>query len=108
MLDEKDIPYHYREYTREPLSEQEIRGVLRELGLAARDLLRPRDSAYTTLGLTGEEPESELIRAMADHPTLMQRPIGRIPGRTVLGRPAEQLLELASGSRRSSPTDTLR
>ena len=99
MLDEKEIPYRYREYTREPLSAQEIRDVLRELGVPARELLRPRDSAYTTLGLTGEEPDSELIRAMAAHPTLMQRPIGRIPGKSVLGRPAERLLELApSGS----------
>lgn len=99
MLDEKNIPYRYREYTREPLSEPEIRDVLRELGVAARDLLRPRDSAYTTLGFTGQEPEDELIRAMAAHPTLMQRPIGRISGRSVLGRPAERLLELApSGS----------
>lgn len=95
MLDEKAIPYRYREYTREPLSEDELREILRLLGIPARDLLRTRDAAYAELGLTGEEPEDELVRAMARHPTLVQRPIGRHPGKAVLGRPPERLLELA-------------
>jgi len=94
LLDEQAIPYRYREYTREPLTESEIREVLRLLGIAARDLLRTRDPAYAELGLACEVPDDELIRAMARHPTLVQRPIGRLPGRAVLGRPPERLLEL--------------
>lgn len=95
MLDERAIPYRYREYTREPLTEREIREILGFLKIPARDLLRTRDAAYTRLGLTGDEPEEELIRAMAENPTLVQRPIGRRPGTAVLGRPPERLLELA-------------
>ena len=94
MLDEKAIPYRYREYTREPLTESEIRGILRLLGISARDLLRTRDPAYAELGLADDQPDDELIRAMARHPTLVQRPIGRLPGKAVLGRPPERLLEL--------------
>lgn len=93
MLDEKAIPYRYREYTREPLTEDEIREILGLLGLSARDLLRTKDSAYADLGLAGK-PDDELVRAMARHPTLVQRPIGRLPGKAVLGRPPERLLEL--------------
>lgn len=99
MLDEKGIPYRYREYTREPLTESEIREVLRLLGVPARDLLRTRDAAYAVL--TGGETEEELIRAMAEHPTLVQRPIGRLPGKAVLGRPPERLLDLAGSGGRS-------
>jgi arsenate reductase (glutaredoxin) len=94
LLDEKAIPYRYREYTREPLTEDEIRGILRLLGISARGLLRTKDSAYAELGLAGEVPDDELILAMARHPTLVQRPIGRLPGKAVLGRPPERLLEL--------------
>ena len=97
MLDEKGIPYRYREYTREPLTENEIRKILRLLGISARGLLRTKDSAYGDLGLAGEKPDDELIRAMAHHPTLIQRPIGRLPGKAVLGRPPERLLELVEG-----------
>lgn len=92
MLDEKGIEYRYREYTREPLSEEEIRGVLRRLGLQARDVLRSKEAAAQ--GLTGGEPEAEIIAAMARHPTLLQRPIGLAGDRAVLGRPPEKLLGL--------------
>jgi len=94
LLDEKAIPYRYREYTREPLTEDEIRGILRLLGISARGLLRTKDPAYAALSLADEERDDELIRAMARHPTLVQRPIGRLPGKAVLGRPPERLLEL--------------
>jgi arsenate reductase len=95
LLDEKGIEYRYRDYVREPLSEQEIREVLRLLGVPARAVLRTKDAAFTELGLTGEEPEERLIELMARHPTLLQRPIGVAGGRAVVGRPPEALLELA-------------
>jgi arsenate reductase (glutaredoxin) len=98
LLDEKGIPYRYREYTRESLTEGEIREILRRLGIPARDLLRTKDAAYAELGLAGEEREDVLVRAMAQHPTLVQRPIGRLPGRAVLGRPPERLLELTAAA----------
>jgi len=44
-------------------------------------------------GLSGDETEKALIAAMADHPTLLQRPIGVKGARAVLGRPPEKLLE---------------
>jgi len=89
LLDQKGIEYRYREYNREPLSEKEIRGVLRKLGLQPREVLRKND-----LGFTGDEPDRELIAAMASHPTLLQRPIGVLEDRAVVGRPPERLLEL--------------
>lgn len=89
MLNEKGIEHRYREYTREPLSETEIRDVLRKLGLRPRDVLRKNG-----LGFTGEEPGGDLIAAMARHPTLLQRPIGVAGDRVVVGRPPERLLEL--------------
>lgn len=62
--------------------------------MAPGDLLRVRDRANQELGLTGEESAEELIAAMAEHPTLLQRPIGVVGDRAVVGRPPEALLEL--------------
>ena len=94
MLDEKGIPYRYRDYVREPLSEDEIRKVLRLLGVPAREVLRTRDAAFQELGLTGDEPEERLVELMARRPTLLQRPIGLAKGQAVVGRPPEELLKL--------------
>ena len=97
MLEEKGIEYRYRDYVRNPLTEAEIRDVLTRLGLRPRDVLRAKDPAFRELSLTGDEPDAQLITAMARHPTLLQRPIGLAEGRAVVGRPPERLLELASG-----------
>jgi arsenate reductase len=94
LLDEKGIEYRYRDYVKNPLSEAEIRDVLKLLGLRPREVLRTKDPAFKELGLTGDEPDAQLIAAMAKHPTLLQRPIGISGGRAVVGRPPERLLEL--------------
>ncbi len=95
MLEDHGLEFTYREYRKDALTVAELRRVLGELGLAARAVLRTRDKANGELGLTGEEGEEALLAAMAEHPTLLQRPIGRKDGRAVVGRPVEALLELA-------------
>jgi arsenate reductase len=96
LLDEKGIGYRYRDYVKHPLSEAEIRDVLALLGLRPKDMLRTQDPAFKELRLTGDEPDAQLIAAMARHPTLLQRPIGIVGERAVVGRPPERLLELVS------------
>ncbi len=94
MLDENGVEYRYREYKREPLSQEELRAVFAKLGKTPHDLLRRRDKAYRELGLTGDEPDDRLIRLMAEHPTLLERPIGVLGDRAVVGRPPDNLLQL--------------
>ena len=94
MLDDHDIAFTYREYRQEPLSVEEILAVLKKLGVGPRDMLRPRDKAFMALGLSGNEPDARLVELMAEHPTLLQRPIGVMRERAVVGRPVENLLDL--------------
>ena len=94
MLDKKKIKYRYREYTREPLTAKEIKTVLGYLGLKPHDVLRKNDKAFKENGLTGKETAAQLIKLMAQYPTLLQRPIGVAGSRAVIGRPAEELLKL--------------
>ena len=92
MLQEHGIDHRYREYTKEPLSEDEIRNVLRMLGMSAKDIFRKRDGKK--LGLTGDEGDDVLVPAMAETPSLIQRPIGVLDGKAAVGRPVENLLTL--------------
>jgi len=94
LLDEKGIPHNYREYTQNPLTESEIRRVLSLLDLEPVRVLRRNDKAYKELSLTGKEPADTLIKHMAAHPTLLQRPIGILGEKAVVGRPPENLLSL--------------
>ena len=94
MLDENGIPYETRDCFKEPLSVEEIRSLLKLLGVSARDVLRRNDPAFKELGLTGEESEARLVGLMAEHPGLLQRPIGIKGKRAVIGRPVERLASL--------------
>lgn len=94
MLGEKKVPYRYRDYTEEPLTRAELVKVVRLLGVKASALLRKNDPAYKEHGLTGDEPDARVIDLMVAHPTLLQRPIGVLGDRAVVGRPPEALLEL--------------
>jgi len=92
LLNEHGVAHTYREYTKEPLSADEIRSVLSKLGVGPRDVLRKRDA--TKAGLTGSETDDQLIALMADNPRLLERPIGVVDGRAAVGRPPENLLAL--------------
>lgn len=94
MLEARGVPYRYREYTQDPLSAAELEKVFGQLGLRPRDLLRKNDRAYKELNLTGDEDDTVLIGHMAEHPTLLQRPIAILRSRAVVGRPAEKILDL--------------
>jgi len=92
LLNEHAIPHTYREYTQDPLSEAELRSVLSKLGMGPREVLRKRDA--TKHQISADLDDDGLIAAMAQHPRLLQRPIGVNGDRAALGRPIENLLEL--------------
>ncbi|MCL7960336.1 MAG: arsenate reductase (glutaredoxin) [marine benthic group bacterium] len=94
MLEENEVEYDYRDYKKDPLTEAEIASVLSMLEVTPAQVLRKRDRAFRELGLTGTEAEHELIALMSAHPTLLERPIGIVGRRAVLGRPPEKLLTL--------------
>ena len=92
MLKDHGVAVTYREYTQEPLSEAELRGVLAKLGLPASAVFRKREKVGKELGLSGSESDEVLVPLMAEHPTLLQRPIGVLGDRAAVGRPIENLL----------------
>lgn len=96
MLKEKHIEHTYREYRKDPLSRDELDALMQQLGMGPKDVLRKRDKAYKELGLTGQESDDALLDHMAEHPTLLQRPIAVMGDRAVVGRPVEAMLELVS------------
>lgn len=95
LLEEEGIEFERVDYFVEPLSERKLNMLLEKAGLTARELLRVREPAYRTLGLADpSRSEAELIRAMVEHPELVQRPIVERGDRAVLARPVENVRAL--------------
>ena len=95
LLRESGIAYDKVNYFVEPLGEAKLRELIRKMGTGARELLRTGEAVYKELGPGGRElSDDELIRLMARHPELIQRPIVERGDRAVLGRPVEKVREL--------------
>ena len=96
LLAERGIDFERVEYHVEGLPEPKLRELLRKSGLGPADVLRRREPLVAELGLDGDDlpPDDELIRLMAEHPQLVQRPIVERGDRAVLARPVERVLDL--------------
>ncbi len=94
ILNEKGVSAEVVKYLETNPSADEIRAVLKKLGISARELMRTKEDIYKALNLKDEENETKLIEAMASHPKLIERPIVIVGDKAVLGRPPEKVLEL--------------
>ncbi|MES2819359.1 MAG: arsenate reductase (glutaredoxin) [Pseudomonadota bacterium] len=95
LLDARGLTPTVIRYLDHPPSATELKALLAQLGLSARQLLRIGEEAYRTLNLADATlTEDQLIEAMASHPKLIERPILVVGERAVIGRPAERLLEI--------------
>ena len=83
-----------REYLRDPLSVDELRGIVQLLGVRPIDIVRRGEPQFAALGIGEGTPDEEVLRAMAQHPILIERPIVVRGGRAVVGRPPETVNEI--------------
>jgi arsenate reductase len=83
-----------REYLRDPLSVDELRDIVSILGMRPIDIVRRGESEYKTLGLSDATPDEDVLRAMAEHPILIERPIVVRGKRAVIGRPPETVKQI--------------
>ena len=90
LLEMRGFDFARVNYFMDPLSEEELAALLGKAGLRPRDVLRKREKAYKELGLDDESlSDADLLKAIVDYPSLLQRPIVVRGERAVLGRPIE-------------------
>ena len=97
LLEEKGVEAEVVKYLETPPTKEEIREVLKMLGLSARELMRTKEDVYKELGLKEVEDEEKLIEAMAENPKLIERPIVIKDGKAAIGRPIENIIDLLDG-----------
>jgi arsenate reductase len=95
LLRDRGIGPSVVEYLKRPFSEDQIKRLLDMLDMSPRELMRKKEEEYAALGLDNPElSPSLLIKALAEHPILMERPIAVAGERAVLGRPPERILDI--------------
>lgn len=94
LLEDHGIEPEVRLYLESPPSAQEVRTLLAQLGLSARELMRRSEAEYKRLGLREVDDDTELIAAMVEHPKLIERPVVVRGDAARLGRPPQNVLGL--------------
>ncbi|HLM75387.1 MAG TPA: arsenate reductase (glutaredoxin) [Polyangiaceae bacterium] len=83
-----------REYLQDPLTLEELRRLVQLLGVRPIAIARRGEPQFETLGLSDATPDEEVLRALAEHPILVERPIVVRGDRAVVGRPPERVREI--------------
>ena len=76
-------------YLETPPTADDVRRLVKQLGIAPSSLIRAPD--FNRLGLAPTNDPEQLIRLIAEHPILLQRPIVVVGERARIARPVEVL-----------------
>jgi arsenate reductase len=95
ILKERGVEFEAINYYETPVTETDLRELLKKLGLTARGILRQDESVAKELGIGKKDfSDDELIALMVKHPDLIQRPIVVRGDQAVLCRPPENVEKL--------------
>lgn len=82
------------EYLVNPPTADELRIILKKLGMMAEQLIRKNEAVYNEKFKGKKLSEEEWVQAMVENPKLIERPIVIAGDRAVLGRPPENVKDL--------------
>ena len=82
------------EYLKTPPSAEELEEILLKLNLPIEYLIRTGEEVYKTEYKGKELSDAEWIKALAEHPNMLERPIVVKGDQAILGRPPENVNKL--------------
>ncbi len=91
---EKGLEIEIRKYLDNPPSTEELKEVIKLLGIKPIELVRTKEKIWKELFKGKQMSDEEIIKAMAEYPKLIERPIVIYKNKAVIARPAERVLEL--------------
>jgi arsenate reductase len=91
LLSDRGVDFTRVDYFVDRLGEAQLRELLRRAGLRPRDVVRMKELGAEEIALDDDEAT---LRALAERPELLQRPLVELGDRAVLTRPPERVLEL--------------
>ncbi|MDA8762008.1 arsenate reductase (glutaredoxin) [Flavobacteriaceae bacterium] len=91
LLKESKQEFKIIEYLKEAPSFDELKSIIHLLGIPPLELIRKNESVWKKNYKGKELTNDEVIRAMTEHPKLIERPIVINKEKAVIGRPPENI-----------------
>jgi arsenate reductase len=91
LLKESKREFKIIEYLKETPSFDELKSIINLLGITPLELIRKNESIWKKNYKGKELTNDDVIRAMTEHPKLIERPIVINKEKAVIGRPLENI-----------------
>ena len=86
-MERMNLDIEARDFFKDPLTELELKKIIKMTGKKPSELLRKRDKTYKEMNLEkNEKTDSELIKLMVKHPGLILRPIVILKNKALVGK----------------------
>ncbi len=93
-LKERGVEIQEIHYLDKPLSKEEIKDILRKLGIKPIEWVRKNEEIYKTRYKGSNLTDEEWIEALAEFPKLIERPVIINGDKAVIGRPVENIAKI--------------
>ncbi len=94
LLEGKGAKFEIIEYLKNPPTAEELKEVLKKLGLRAEDIVRKSEPLYKEEFADKKHTEAQWIEILTKNPILIERPIVVNGNKASLGRPPEKVLDI--------------
>lgn len=94
ILQNSGKDFEVREYLKEPLDENELKGLIEKLGILPIKLVRKNEKIWKEEFKDKDLSDDELIRVMVRNPKLIERPVVETDEDAVIGRPPSDIQKL--------------
>ncbi|MDA7494960.1 arsenate reductase [Nitrosopumilus sp.] len=86
-MERMNLDIEARDFFKDPLTELELKKIIKMTGKKPSELLRKRDKTYKEMNLEkNEKTDSELIKLMVKNPGLILRPIVILKNKALVGK----------------------
>ncbi len=90
-LDENNVPFEIIDFIENPLSETELKTVLKKLNKSVHEIIRKNEDLFKEKFADKDFSEEEWIKILIENPSLIQRPILIKGSVAMIGRPMENV-----------------
>ncbi|PIR37327.1 MAG: arsenate reductase (glutaredoxin) [Alphaproteobacteria bacterium CG11_big_fil_rev_8_21_14_0_20_39_49] len=95
LLKDNGVEPEIVEYLADTPSKDEIKKIIKSLGISARDILRKKEAIYKEAGFDNNSlSDDEIITLMQKNPKVIERPIVVNGSKAAIGRPPENVLKV--------------
>jgi arsenate reductase len=93
LLDEKKVKTNVIEYLKTPPTLKQLKELLKMLDMKASELVRTSEPLYKEKFEGKKMTQAQWLKALAENPILIERPIIVKGNKAIIGRPPEKVLE---------------